>query len=130
ISRQAVGVLRIAEERSFDGQTEEASLALQLEPTLTKARIPELYLNSIYFGKGSYGVEAASQTYFGKPVSDISLSEAATLAGLIKFPNAANPIDYPDRAYDRRDIVLEAMLRQELITQEVYDETLGDRLVI
>lgn len=130
ITQQAVGVLLIEEERSLDGKIEEASLALQLERTLTKERILELYLNSIYFGKGAYGVEAASQTYFGKPVADITLSEAAVLAGLIKFPNAANPIDYEDRALDRRDIVLDAMLQQELIDQDTYDATLLEPLDI
>lgn len=130
ITQQAVGVLLIEQERSLDGKIEEASLALQLERTLTKERIIELYLNSIYFGKGAYGVEAAAQTYFGKSVSDISLSEAAVLAGLIKFPNAANPIDYLDRAIDRRDIVLDAMLQQELIDEATYEATLAERLDI
>src|SRR5699024_9161382 len=104
---------------------EEASLALQLERTHSKERVLELYLNSIYFGKGAYGVEAASRTYFNKGVSEIDLSEAAVLAGLIKFPNAANPIDWPNRALDRRDIVLDAMLSQELIDEETHQKTLG-----
>ncbi|MBK5223415.1 MAG: transglycosylase domain-containing protein [Acidimicrobiia bacterium] len=128
LTQQAIGVLVIDQQRSLDGKIEEASLALQLERTLTKERIIELYLNSIYFGKGAYGVEAASQTYFGKSVSDITLSEAAVIAGLIKFPNAANPIDYEDRALDRRDIVLDAMLRQDLITEEQYTATLAEPL--
>ncbi|QGG95213.1 transglycosylase domain-containing protein [Actinomarinicola tropica] len=130
ITQQAVGVLLVGQDLSLDGKIEEASLALQLERTLTKERILELYLNSIYFGKGAYGVEAASQTYFGKSVSEITLSEAAVLAGLIKFPNAANPIDYRDRAIDRRDIVLDAMLQQELIDRETYEATLSEGLDI
>jgi penicillin-binding protein 1A len=130
ITQQTVKNLLIERERSLGGKLEEASLALQLERTHSKERVLELYLNSIYFGKGAYGVEAASRTYFNKSVSDISLSEAAVLAGLIKFPNAANPIDYPTRALDRRDIVLEAMLDQELITPEVYRATLGEPLHI
>jgi penicillin-binding protein 1A len=130
ITQQTVKNLLIERERSLGGKLEEASLALQLERTHSKERVLELYLNSIYFGKGAYGVEAASQTYFGKGVSDITLSEAAVIAGLIKFPNAANPIDYPVRALDRRDIVLDAMLDQELITPEVYERTLGEALRI
>ena len=130
ITQQTVRNLFIERERNLGGKLEEASLALQLERTHSKERVLELYLNSIYFGKGAYGVEAASRTYFNKSVSDITLSEAATLAGLIKFPNAANPIDYEIRAYDRRDIVLESMLDQELITPEVYEQTLGERLDI
>ncbi len=128
ITQQTVGVLLIEQERSLGGKLEEASLALQLERTHSKERILELYLNSIYFGKGAYGVEAAAQTYFGKSVSEITLSEAAVIAGLIKFPNAANPTDYPDRALDRRDIVLDAMLTQELITPEQFEATLGEPL--
>lgn len=130
ITQQAVGVLLVGQDLSLDGKIEEASVALQLERTLTKERILELYLNSIYFGKGAYGVEAASQTYFGKSVRDIDLSEAAVLAGLIKFPNAANPIDYLDRAIDRRDIVLDAMLQQDLIDRETYEATLAQGLDI
>jgi penicillin-binding protein 1A len=125
ITQQTVKNLLLERERSLGGKLEEASLALQLERTHSKERVLELYLNSIYFGKGAYGVEAASRTYFNKSVSDINLSEAAVLAGLIKFPNAANPIDYPDRALDRRDIVLDAMLDQELISAEVHQQTLG-----
>lgn len=128
ITQQAVGVLLIDDERSLDGKIEEASLALQLERTLTKERILELYLNSIYFGKGNYGVEAASRSYFGKSVSDITIAEAAVLAGLIKFPNAANPIDYENRAYDRRDIVLNAMHNQDLITDEELQAALSEPL--
>lgn len=128
ISQQTVKNLLIDRERSLDGKIEEASLALQLERTHSKERILEFYLNSIYFGKGAYGVEAASRTYFNKSVSDITPSEAAVLAGLIKFPNAANPIDYPVRALDRRDIVLDAMLRQELITPEEHQDILGEPL--
>lgn len=128
ITQQTVKNLLIDRERSLGGKLEEASMALHLERTHSKERILELYLNSIYFGKGAYGVEAASETYFGKSVTDITLSEGAVLAGLIKFPNAANPIDYPDRALDRRDIVLDAMLSQELITEEVYEQTLGEAL--
>lgn len=130
ITQQTVGVLLIESERSLGGKLEEASLALQLERTHSKERVIELYLNSIYFGKGAYGVEAASRTYFNKSVSDITLSEAAVIAGLIKFPNAANPIDYLDRALDRRDIVLDAMLDQELITAEVHQQVLGEPLRI
>lgn len=130
ISQQTVKNLLLERERSLDGKIEEASLALQLERTHSKERILEFYLNSIYFGKGAYGVEAASRTYFNKSVSDITPSEAAVLAGLIKFPNAANPIDYEVRALDRRDIVLDAMLRQDLITPEEHAEILGEPLRI
>ena len=128
ITQQTVKNLLLERERSLGGKLEEASLALQLERTHSKERVLELYLNSIYFGKGAYGVEAASRTYFNKSVSDITLSEAAVLAGLIKFPNAANPIDYADRAIDRRDIVLDAMYGLEMIDTETYEAVLVEPL--
>ncbi|MFP3907477.1 MAG: transglycosylase domain-containing protein [Acidimicrobiales bacterium] len=128
ITQQTVKNLLIERERSLGGKLEEASLALQLERTHSKERVLELYLNSIYFGKGAYGVEAASRTYFNKSVTDITLSEAAVIAGLIKFPNAANPIDYEVRALDRRDIVLEAMFDQDLISRDTYEEVLAEPL--
>lgn len=130
LTQQAIGVLLLEQGRSLDSKIEEASLSLQLERTLTKEKILELYLNAIYFGKGSYGVEAAAQTYFGKSVEDVTLAEAALIAGLIKFPNAANPIDWPNRALDRRDIVLEGMFRQELISEAELDEALAEPLHI
>lgn len=128
ITQQTVKNLLLERERNLGGKLEEASLALQLERTHSKERVIELYLNSIYFGKGAYGVEAASRTYFDKSVSDITLSEAAVLAGLIKFPNAANPIDYESRAVDRRDIVLDAMYSQGLIDTETYEAVLVEPL--
>ncbi|HSL56637.1 MAG TPA: transglycosylase domain-containing protein [Acidimicrobiales bacterium] len=114
----------------INDKLESASLAIQFERSYSKERVLEIYLNTIYFGKGAYGVEAAANTYFGKSASELTLSESAVIAGLIKFPNAANPIDFPVRAIDRRDIVLDAMLDQELITQERYEEVLQEPLQI
>lgn len=93
----------------------------EIEPNYTKEEILEFYVNSYYLGGGSYGVEQASQTYFGKSVSDINISEAAMLAGLFKGGGAYDPTVYPERAEARRIVVLKLMLRHGYITQEEYD---------
>ena len=99
----------LGDERTINRKVKEALLALQLERTSTKERILELYLNTIYFGNGAYGVQAASQEYFGLPASDIDVAQAALLAGLIQRPGDTDPYDEPDAARARRDIVLERM---------------------
>src|SRR3546814_17482434 len=81
-------------------------MAIQLERRYSKDRILELYLNTIYFGNGAYGIEAAAQQYFGKPVTDLSLAEGALIAGLIQRPSAPDPYKAPELATARRDVVL------------------------
>lgn len=93
----------------------------EIEPNYTKEEILEFYVNSYYLGGGSYGVEQASQTYFGKSVSDINISEAAMLAGLFKGGGAYDPTVYPERAEARRVVVLKLMLRHGYITEEEYN---------
>jgi len=87
-------------------------LALELERRYPKDRILEMYLNQVYFGQGAYGVEAAARTYFGKPVSDLELGEAALLAGLPRAPSAYFPVDHPAAAKRRRDVVLNRMVER------------------
>jgi penicillin-binding protein 1A len=89
----------------------EAKVARQLEEALPKEKILELYLNQISLGAGAYGVEAASQRYFGRPVSEITVAEGAMLAALPKAPSRYNPRRFPDRAIQRRNTVLELMRR-------------------
>lgn len=93
----------------------------EIEPNYTKEEILEFYVNSYYLGGGAYGVEQASQNYFGKSVSDINISEAAMLAGLFKGGYAYDPTKNPERAEARRIVVLKLMLRHGYITQEEYD---------
>jgi penicillin-binding protein 1A len=90
----------------------EAKVARQIEKRFTKERILELYLNQIALGGGAYGVEAASQRYFGRPVSEITVAEGAMLAALPKAPSRYNPRRFPDRAIQRRNTILELMRRQ------------------
>lgn len=93
----------------------------QVEKKYTKKEILEFYVNSYYLGGGSYGVEQASQTYFGKEAKDINLSEAALIAGLFQAPNAYDPLQHPDKAEQRRNQVLSLMKRHGYITKEEYE---------
>ncbi len=96
----------------------EALLALRIERVLTKPRILELYLNEIYLGQGSYGVVAAAQVYFNKPLDQLTLGEAAMLAALPKSPSNYNPFRFPDAAKVRRDWVLDRMVETRAVTLE------------
>lgn len=106
----------LSNERSFRRKLIEIPLARRLERTLAKQQILEMYLNVIYLGNGTYGVEAASRDLFGKSVGRLSLSEAATLAGLAKGPALYTPRRHPERARARRDLVLSLMAREGYIT--------------
>ncbi len=103
-------------ERSLDRKVKEAILALRIERVLHKPRILELYLNEIYLGQGAYGVAAAAQTYFNKPLGQVTIAEAAMLAALPKSPNNYNPFHFPDAARNRRDWVLDRMVDTHAIT--------------
>src|SRR6266536_1583429 len=96
-------------DRSLVRKVKEASLAAQLEERMSKDQILEAYLNRVYFGAGYYGVEAASRGYFGRHVRDLSLAQAATLAGVIREPELSNPRSAPRRALQRRNTVLQQM---------------------
>src|SRR3954469_1010736 len=94
----------------------EAMVALRIEGKFTKQQILELYINRIYFGSGCYGVETASQAYFGKNASKLNLSEAALLAGLIRSPNRFSPLRNPEGAAAQRDAVLNRLVELKKIT--------------
>src|SRR5437899_657440 len=95
-----------------------ALVAAQLERTYSKAKILESYLNTVYFGEGAYGAEAAAQTFFNKHASQLTLSEAALLIGVIPAPEAYSPFAHPQQAEARRQIVIDRMLDAGAITQE------------
>ncbi len=113
----------LSNERSLRRKLIELELARRLERTLTKQQILETYLNIIYLGNGTYGVEAASRDLFGKSVGRLSLAEAATLAGLAKGPSLYAPRRHPDRARARRDLVLSLMAQEGYITSELAART-------
>jgi penicillin-binding protein 1A len=104
-------------DRSIGRKLIEFRLAPRIEKALTKDQILELYLNLIYLGDGTYGVEAASRHYFGKSVNRLSLSEAAMLAGLPRAPSVFDPRRHPDRGLSRRNLVLSLMAREGFISQ-------------
>ena len=107
--------------RTFSRKLLEAIVALRIERQFTKQQILELYINRIYFGSGCYGVETASQAYFGKNASKLNLSEAALLAGLIRSPNRFSPLKNPKSAAIQRDAVLDRMVALKKITPAQAD---------
>ena len=106
---------------SINRKLREARYAIELENKLTKKEILTGYLNIAYFGAGSYGVEIASKRYFSKSASELTLTQAATLAGLVQNPSRYDPTQYPERAQARRDLVLKAMSNAGYITAEQAD---------
>lgn len=98
-------------------KVEEAILAIRMEQVLSKERILELYLNEIYLGQGAYGVQAAAQAYFNRPLDQLSLAQDAMLAALPKAPSNYNPFNHPDQAKARRDWVLDRMAEDHAITR-------------
>ena len=109
ITQQVAKNMLLDNQVSLARKAREAILAMRIEQTLSKERILELYLNEIYLGLGSYGVAAAAQAYFNKPLDKLTLPEAAFLAALPKAPNNYNPFKFPDAAKARRDWVLDRM---------------------
>jgi penicillin-binding protein 1A len=118
ITEQYVKNVLADRERSVHRKLREAALAYQLEHKIGKSKILEGYLNTIYFGNGAYGVEAAADTYFGQPAERLTLAQAALLAGLIRSPNNYDPYDHPDAAASRRTAVLDKMSSLHLITAQ------------
>jgi len=118
ITQQLARNLFLTPERSFKRKLKEMLLAIKIERTFSKDKILEMYLNYIYLGQGAYGVEAASRIYFGKHVKDLTLDEAALLAGLPKAPTKYNPFRNPERVKERRNYVLQRMYEDGYITKE------------
>ena len=112
--------------KKIERKLQEQYLALQLEKVLSKELILEYYLNMINLGQNTLGVEAASQRYFGKTVTELTLSESSVIAAITNNPTIFNPITNPESNATRRQKVLDDMLRQEYITQEAYDEAMAD----
>ncbi len=116
LTMQLARNLFLSPDRSFYRKVQEALLAIQIERRFTKPQIFTLYANQIFLGHGAYGYEAASEYYFSKPAKKLKLEEAALLAGLPKAPQYYSPINHPERAIKRRNLVLNAMLEDGKIT--------------
>ncbi len=115
ITQQLAKTLFLTNERTLARKMKEVQLARELERRYSKEKILEMYLNAVYFGHGAYGVEAAARTFFSKGVADLTLSEAALLAGLPKAPSSSSPITNPQRAKARRNHVLARMVETKMI---------------
>lgn len=129
ITQQYVKQAFIGDERSLRRKVSEAILAYRLEQRYTKDQILEMYLNTIYFGHGAYGVQTAAKTYFGKPVQQISVAEAAMIAGVIKSPARYSPYLQPENAKKRRDTVLGQMRDQKMIDDVTYAAAVASPIV-
>lgn len=117
-------------ETTLSRKLREAMTAVQIEKTYTKQEILTYYLNTVYFGKGAYGVETAAQTYFNKPAKDLNLNESAILIGLLKSPSNYDPTTNPEAAKTRRNIVLNSMLECGFISKDVYEANIDEPIKI
>ncbi|WP_407936820.1 transglycosylase domain-containing protein [Jiella pelagia] len=116
-------------DQTIQRKIQEAILAVWLEHKFTKDQILDMYLNRVYFGSGATGVEAAARRYFNKSASEVTLSEAATLAGLLKAPSRLSPARDPKAAKDRSEVVLGAMLDEGKITRQDFDDAVAEKPV-
>jgi len=130
ITQQLARQSFLTPDKTIRRKVQELILADRIERLYPKDRILELYLNKVYFGDGLYGVEAASRGFFGKHASELNLQEAATLAGLVKSPSSYAPTVNIDRAKARRNIVLQAMLENGVVTQAEWRAAKDSRIVL
>ena len=116
ITQQIVKNLLVGDDLTYERKIREIIVAARVERILSKAEILELYLNSVYFGRGAWGIEMAARAYFGKPANELTLEEGALLAGLIKGPNYFSPDRHPGRAQERLAYVLNRLQEDGLLS--------------
>ena len=121
LTQQLAKNIFLTPDQNIERKIQEAILALWLETRFTKDQILEMYLNRVYFGSGATGVEAAARRYFNKSAKEVTLSEAALLAGLLKAPSRLSPAKDPEAAKARADIVLQAMLEEKFIDEAEFE---------
>ncbi|EDT00784.1 penicillin-binding protein, 1A family [Burkholderia ambifaria IOP40-10] len=130
ITMQVARNFFLSSEKTYTRKIYEMLLAYRIERALTKDQILEVYMNQIYLGQRAYGFASAARVYFGKDLKDVTLAEAAMLAGLPKAPSAYNPVVNPKRAKVRQEYILQRMLELNFITREQYDEAAAQPLVV
>lgn len=130
ISQQLIKNTHLSSEKTIKRKLDEMSLAIQLEKNFTKDEILETYLNVIYFGSGAYGLENASEIYFGKTANELSIAESATLAGMIKSPKTYSPLLNMDKSLNRRNLVLSEMKKDGIITEEQFIEAKNQPIIL
>ena len=123
ITMQVARNFFLTRKKSYLRKINEILLAIKIEHTLSKDEILGLYLNKVFFGNRAYGIAAAAQVYYGKPLNELTLAQMAMLAGLPQAPSRSNPLTSPALALERRNHVLERMLDLKEITQNEYDES-------
>ncbi|WP_321821238.1 MULTISPECIES: penicillin-binding protein 1A [unclassified Burkholderia] len=130
ITMQVARNFFLSSEKTYTRKIYEMLLAYRIERALTKDQILEVYMNQIYLGQRAYGFASAARVYFGKDLKDITLAEAAMLAGLPKAPSAYNPVVNPKRAKVRQEYILQRMLELNFITREQYDQAAAQPLAV
>ena len=130
ITQQVAKNMFLTPKKTISRKIKEMILAMKIERILPKDKILELYLNQIYFGFGSYGVEAAAQTYFGKSVDQLTLAECALLAAIPKSPGKYSPLINIEAAYKRRNWVLKRMLEEHFITKKEYEKAINEPIIL
>lgn len=128
ITQQLAKNAFLTPEQTYKRKLEELFLAVEIEKTYTKDEILEMYLNQVYFGSGAWGIGTASKKYFNKNIQDVTISEAALLAGLLQAPSAYDPFKNYDRAINRRDVVLKRMFEEGMITEDEYQAALKENI--
>ena len=130
ITMQLARKLFLTDEKSWRRKISEAFLAVELEKQLSKQQILAMYLNVVFLGHGNYGMESAARAYFGHGVGELSLPEAATLAGIVQRPSRFSPYRHPDQVVTRRNYVLNRMLAERFITAGQHAQAIASPLVV
>ncbi len=130
ITQQLAKNVFLTNDRTFSRKWNEVFYAKKIERTFTKNEILKLYVSNIYYGEGAWGIEKAAKLYFGKQVDQLTLSESAMLAAIVKAPAYYSPIQNYDKAVERRNIVLKLMEREGYITHAEYVQARSEKLVI
>lgn len=130
ITQQLIKNTLLTPQKTLRRKMEEVFLALAVERAYSKQEILQMYLNQIYFGNGAYGIKQAASKYFAKDVKDLSVSESALLAGLIKAPSALNPYNHMEKAVQRRNLVLLQMKNQGYISEAEFEKAKQEKVVL
>ncbi|MFC4076876.1 transglycosylase domain-containing protein [Salinithrix halophila] len=130
LTQQLAKNVFLTHERTYKRKVKEVLLAKKIERTYSKDEIMEMYLNTVYFGEGAWGLKKAARTYFGKEVKDLTPGESAMLAGLIKAPSSLSPVKHFNRAMERQSIVLKLMKEQGFLSDEEVEKAKKENIVL
>jgi penicillin-binding protein 2A len=130
ITQQLTKNALLSPEKTYKRKMEELFLAVEIEKNYSKDEILTMYLNQVYFGSGAWGIDQASWKYFNKDISQVTISEAAMLAGLLQSPSALDPFKHYDKAMNRRNVVLGAMKEEGMITEEEYTAAKNENIIL